>query len=159
MDRQCHQFRVPSSICLHLNVSHHHTSHYIASCLVGCWLSDPLNHFLGRRGTPFFCSIFCIRAVLGQAFTQTWQQLLVITLLHHHPPLILTSQKKICRLLLGLGMGPKASTSPIFSAENVPAKIRGGLIMCWQLWASLSYLSPLDTHTQIALTRPHSALC
>jgi sugar porter (SP) family MFS transporter len=95
---------------------------YIASCLVGCWLSDPLNHFLGRRGTLFFCGIFCIGAVLGQAFCQTWPQLLA------------------CRLLLGLGMGPKASTSPVFSAENVPANIRGGLVMCWQMWTAFGIM-------------------
>ncbi len=33
-------------------------------------------------------------------------------------------------------MGPKASTSPVFAAENVPANIRGGLVMCWQMWVS-----------------------
>jgi len=31
-------------------------------------------------------------------------------------------------------MGPKASTSPVFAAENTPAIIRGGLVMSWQLW-------------------------
>ncbi|KAF8636121.1 hypothetical protein AX17_003776 [Amanita inopinata Kibby_2008] len=91
---------------------------YIASCLMGCWLTDPLNHFFGRRGTLFWCGIFCIFSVIGQAVSQTWPQLLV------------------CRLLLGLGMGPKASTSPVFSAENVPANIRGGLVMCWQMWTA-----------------------
>jgi hypothetical protein len=44
---------------------------------------------------------------------------------------------KVCRLLLGLGMGPKASTSPVFAAENTPANIRGGLVMSWQLWVSI----------------------
>jgi hypothetical protein len=29
-------------------------------------------------------------------------------------------------------MGPKASTSPVFAAENTPANIRGGLVMSWQ---------------------------
>ncbi|KAF8063601.1 hypothetical protein FPV67DRAFT_1672617 [Lyophyllum atratum] len=51
---------------------------YIASCLLGCWLTDPLNHFLGRRGTLFFCGIFCIFAVIGQGLAQTWPQLLLI---------------------------------------------------------------------------------
>ncbi|KIL64192.1 hypothetical protein M378DRAFT_11588 [Amanita muscaria Koide BX008] len=91
---------------------------YIASALVGCWLSDPLNHYFGRRGTLFWCGIFCIFSVLGQGLVQSWPQLLV------------------CRLLLGLGMGPKASTSPVFAAENVPAAIRGGLVMCWQMWTA-----------------------
>ena len=33
-------------------------------------------------------------------------------------------------------MGSKASTVPIFAAENVPASIRGGLVMCWQMWVA-----------------------
>lgn len=33
-------------------------------------------------------------------------------------------------------MGSKASTVPIFSAENVPAAIRGGLVMSWQMWTA-----------------------
>lgn len=30
-------------------------------------------------------------------------------------------------------MGAKASTVPIFCAENSPAAVRGGLVMCWQM--------------------------
>jgi len=33
-------------------------------------------------------------------------------------------------------MGAKGSTVPIFAAENVPATIRGGLVMTWQLWTA-----------------------
>ncbi|KDR75660.1 hypothetical protein GALMADRAFT_97411 [Galerina marginata CBS 339.88] len=91
---------------------------YIATSLIGAWLTDPLNHYLGRRGTLFWCGIFCTFSVIGQGFSQTWPQLLV------------------CRLLLGLGMGPKATTSPVFAAENVPANIRGGLVMSWQMWTA-----------------------
>ncbi|GLB43018.1 putative major facilitator superfamily, sugar transporter (TC 2.A.1.1) family protein [Lyophyllum shimeji] len=95
---------------------------YVATSLLGSWLTDPLNHFLGRRGTLFFCGIFCIFAVLGQGLAKTWPQLLV------------------CRLLLGLGMGPKATTSPVFAAENTPASIRGGLVMCWQMWTAFGIM-------------------
>ncbi|KAF9035249.1 hypothetical protein BJ165DRAFT_1511010 [Panaeolus papilionaceus] len=91
---------------------------YIASALLGCWLTDPLNHFFGRRGTLFWCGIFCTLSVIGQGLAQTWPQLFV------------------CRLLLGLGMGPKATTSPVYAAENVPANIRGGLVMSWQMWTA-----------------------
>jgi hypothetical protein len=48
---------------------------------------------------------------------------------------------QVCRLLLGLGMGPKATTSPVFAAENTPASIRGGLVMSWQLWVMIILLS------------------
>lgn len=91
---------------------------YIASAFIGCWLSDPLNNYFGRRGTIFFSAIFCLFSVIGSACTQTWWQLF------------------ICRLLLGIGMGSKASTVPIYAAENVPALIRGGLVMSWQMWTA-----------------------
>jgi MFS family permease len=88
---------------------------YIASALLGCWLSDPLNNYLGRRGTIFFSACFCCLSVIGSACTQNWWELF------------------ITRILLGIGMGSKASTVPIFCAENAPASVRGGLVMCWQV--------------------------
>lgn len=45
---------------------------YIASAFCGCWLSDPLNNYFGRRGTIFFAAIFCLLSVIGSACTQTW---------------------------------------------------------------------------------------
>lgn len=33
-------------------------------------------------------------------------------------------------------MGCKGSTVPIFSAENAPAAVRGGLVMSWQMWTA-----------------------
>ncbi|KAG9237233.1 MFS sugar transporter-like protein [Amylocarpus encephaloides] len=89
---------------------------YIGSALFGCWLADPLNNWLGRRGTIFVSGNLCLWTVIGSAFVQTWPQLL------------------ICRILLGLGMGAKASTVPIYAAENSPAAIRGALVMSWQMW-------------------------
>lgn len=91
---------------------------YIASAFLGCWLSDPLNNFIGRRGTIFFSAIFCLLSVIGSGCSQNWWELF------------------ICRILLGIGMGAKASTVPIYAAENVPASIRGGLVMCWQMWTA-----------------------
>lgn len=84
----------------------------------GCWLSDPLNYYLGRRGTIFIAAVFCLLPVIGSAGAQNWPQLF------------------ICRLLLGIGMGTKASTVPIFAAENSPPSIRGGLVMSWQMWTA-----------------------
>jgi hypothetical protein len=40
------------------------------------------------------------------------------------------------RMLLGIGMGLKEVTVPVFSAENAPAIIRGGLVMSWQMWTA-----------------------
>lgn len=33
-------------------------------------------------------------------------------------------------------MGAKASTVPIYAAENSPASIRGALVMTWQMWTA-----------------------
>ncbi|ATZ46760.1 hypothetical protein BCIN_02g01270 [Botrytis cinerea B05.10] len=89
---------------------------YISSAFIGCWISDPLNNYFGRRGTIFVAGNFCLWSVIGSAFTTTWQELF------------------ICRLILGLGMGAKASTVPVYAAENSPAAIRGALVMSWQVW-------------------------
>ncbi|KAJ7755722.1 hypothetical protein DFH07DRAFT_885765 [Mycena maculata] len=95
---------------------------YISTALLGCWLTDPLNNFFGRRGAIFVSAIFCTLSVIGSGLTQTWPQLFV------------------CRLLLGIGMGVKASTVPVYSAENCPASIRGGLVMSWQMWTAFGIL-------------------
>ncbi|KAJ5986460.1 Major facilitator superfamily domain general substrate transporter [Penicillium sp. IBT 35674x] len=91
---------------------------YITICLFAGWLSDPLNSLLGRKGTIFLAAIFSLLAPLGSAFTQTWPQLVV------------------CRILLGIGMGLKEVTVPVYSAENAPTNIRGGLVMSWQVWTA-----------------------
>lgn len=81
-------------------------------------MSDPLNNYFGRRGTIFVSAVFCLLSVIGSAVSQTWPQLFVT------------------RLLLGIGMGCKASTVPIYAAENCPAVIRGALVMSWQMWTA-----------------------
>ncbi|ORX97175.1 MFS transporter [Clohesyomyces aquaticus] len=91
---------------------------YIAIAFFAGWISDPVNEYLGRRGTIFIAAIFSLLAPIGSALTQTWGQLVV------------------CRILLGIGMGLKEVTVPVFSAENSPANIRGGLVMSWQVWTA-----------------------
>ncbi|KAL2144384.1 hypothetical protein VTI28DRAFT_9208 [Corynascus sepedonium] len=91
---------------------------YIGSALIGCWLSDPINNWLGRRGVIFVSAHFCIWPVIGSAFCHNWPEQLA------------------CRLLMGIGMGVKASTVPIYAAENSPALIRGALVMSWQMWTA-----------------------
>ncbi|KAK6530090.1 hypothetical protein TWF694_003462 [Orbilia ellipsospora] len=84
---------------------------YIGSAFIGCWLSDPINNMVGRRGTIFFAANFCLWPAIGSGFTRNWWELF------------------ICRILLGIGMGAKGSTVPVFAAENSPAAIRGSLVM------------------------------
>jgi hypothetical protein len=73
----------------------------------GCWISDPFNTWFGRRGTIFIAAIICVFTPIGGAFSKSWETLFV------------------SRLILGIGMGLKGSTVPIFAAENSPAMIRG----------------------------------
>ncbi|KAI1097793.1 hypothetical protein F4804DRAFT_151211 [Jackrogersella minutella] len=91
---------------------------YIGSAFIGCWLSDPINNWIGRRGVIFVSAHFCLWPVIGSAFCHTWGEQLA------------------CRLLMGIGMGIKASTVPIYAAENAPASIRGALVMSWQMWTA-----------------------
>ncbi|KAF1969772.1 sugar transporter [Bimuria novae-zelandiae CBS 107.79] len=91
---------------------------YIAIALFCAWISDPINDLLGRRGTIFIAAIFSVLAPIGSGLTQSWGQLAA------------------CRVLLGIGMGLKEVTVPVFSAENVPANVRGGLVMSWQIWTA-----------------------
>ncbi|KKY27563.1 putative sugar inositol transporter [Phaeomoniella chlamydospora] len=91
---------------------------YIGSAFIGCWLSDPINAYCGRRGTIFISAIFCLITPIGGAVTQTWEQLFGT------------------RILMGIGMGLKGATVPIFAAENSPPAIRGALVMSWQMWTA-----------------------
>ncbi|KAI7776156.1 hypothetical protein LA080_005778 [Diaporthe eres] len=91
---------------------------YIGSAVLGCWLTDPINNWLGRRGVIFVSANFCLWPVIGSAFCHAWPEQLA------------------CRLLMGIGMGVKASTVPVYAAENSPAPVRGALVMTWQLWTA-----------------------
>ncbi|KAI2777955.1 hypothetical protein F4815DRAFT_256293 [Daldinia loculata] len=91
---------------------------YIGSAFIGCWLSDPINNWIGRRGVIFVSAHFCLWPVIGSAFCHTWEEQLA------------------CRLLMGIGMGVKASTVPVYAAENAPAAVRGALVMSWQMWTA-----------------------
>jgi MFS family permease len=73
-----------------------------------CWFSDWLNEaFAGRRATIAISAIMIfISSVVGAFATSTG--------------MLLAS-----RVLLGVGMGWKASTVPVFAAEIAPAHLRG----------------------------------
>lgn len=121
VDRRLHQL---CSLHYHLplvrnypNMSHGFLSNLFIDYSAG-WLSDPLNHRLGRKGTILLAAIFSLLAPIGSALTQTWGQLVA------------------CRVLLGIGMGLKEVTVPVYSAENAPTNIRGGLVMSWQVWTA-----------------------
>ena len=88
---------------------------YLA-CVVSCWLTPWLNRHLGRRGTIIFTAIFSTAFALAQAFAKTWQS----SLIH--------------RFLMGLGIGPRSATFPIYAAECSPTDSRGTLVVLLQLF-------------------------
>lgn len=81
-----------------------------------------MNNLFGRRGTIFLTNLFVTFPVLAQGFTQDWVGML------------------ICRLFMGLGMGIKISTIPIYSAEVSPASIRGGIVTSFQFFVAFGIL-------------------
>lgn len=91
-------------------------------CTFSCWLNYPLNRLLNRRGVIFWTCLISSLTCLGQAFPQTWQQLFA------------------ARFLLGLGIGPKSATIPIYAAECAPSNIRGALVMMWQMWTAFGIM-------------------
>ncbi|KAI9848143.1 MAG: hypothetical protein M1838_000639 [Thelocarpon superellum] len=95
---------------------------YLCCAFIGCWLTVPFNHYLGRRGTIFLTCCFSALACFWQAFTNTWWHMF------------------IARFALGLGIGPKSATVPIYAAECTPPAIRGALVMQWQMWTAFGIM-------------------
>ncbi|KAI5290953.1 hypothetical protein KEM52_000299, partial [Ascosphaera acerosa] len=95
---------------------------YLVCATLGCWITEPLNRFLGRRGTIFLTCFIAAVASVWEGVANSWVNLL------------------IARLVLGLGIGPKSSTVPIYTAECAPAPIRGALVMMWQMWTAFGIM-------------------
>lgn len=91
---------------------------YLACAILGCWLTEPMNRWLARRGTIFWSCMIAAVASIWEAVVFSWPNLFV------------------ARFVLGLGIGPKSSTVPVYAAECSPAPIRGALVMMWQMWVS-----------------------
>ncbi|KAG5988009.1 hypothetical protein E4U43_004857, partial [Claviceps pusilla] len=89
---------------------------FLTAGLIGAFIVDPLNHYLGRRGEIFLTAACLTATPIGSAFAQSWQGLFA------------------ARFVMGIGIGAKNATVPIYSAEMAPARTRGALVMFWQLW-------------------------
>ncbi|KAL2882475.1 hypothetical protein SGCOL_002215 [Colletotrichum sp. CLE4] len=95
---------------------------YLCCAIIGCWLTEPMNKRFGRRGTVFISCLISALACFWQAFTNTWWHMF------------------IARFFLGFGIGPKSATTPIFAAECAPPRLRGALVMQWQLWTAFGIM-------------------
>ncbi|KUM55731.1 hypothetical protein ACN42_g11511 [Penicillium freii] len=94
-----------------------------SSCaIIGCWLTEPLNRLFARRGTIFISCLIAAVASVWEGVANTWVNLF------------------IARVVLGLGIGSKSSTVPVYAAECSPAPIRGALVMMWQMWTAFGIM-------------------
>ncbi|KAF9235407.1 hypothetical protein BU15DRAFT_89580 [Melanogaster broomeanus] len=91
---------------------------YLCCATISCWLTDPLNQWLGRKKTIFITCFISFITCIWSALTNTWWHLF------------------IARFFLGFGIGPKSATVPVYAAECSPAPIRGALVMMWQMWTA-----------------------
>ncbi|KGB80306.2 sugar transporter [Cryptococcus deuterogattii R265] len=89
---------------------------FLTAGCIGAFIVDPLNHYLGRRGEIFLTACCLTATPIASGFTHSWQALFAV------------------RFVMGIGIGAKNATVPIFSAELAPARVRGALVMFWQLW-------------------------
>jgi MFS family permease len=95
---------------------------YAAAALIGCWLNAPLNKHLGRRGTIFFSCAIAFGTGIWQAAASRWGSFVA------------------ARFILGLAVGAKSATTPIYAAECAPKAIRGALTMMWQMWTAFGIM-------------------
>jgi MFS family permease len=83
---------------------------YLCCAILGCWLTEPMNKIFARRGTIFISCFIAAVASIWEGVANSWVNLF------------------IARFVLGLGIGPKSSTVPVYTAECAPAPIRGALV-------------------------------
>ena len=95
---------------------------YLACAILGCWLTEPLNKILARRGTIFLSCAVAAIASIWEGVANSWVNLF------------------IARFVLGLGIGSKSTTVPVYTAECAPAPIRGALVMQWQVWTAFGIM-------------------
>ncbi|PGH15989.1 hypothetical protein AJ80_05365 [Polytolypa hystricis UAMH7299] len=95
---------------------------YLACAILGCWLTEPFNRYTGRRGTIFISCFIAAVASIWEGVANSWINLFM------------------ARFVLGLWIGSKSSTVPVYAAECSPAPIRGALVMMWQMWTAFGIM-------------------
>lgn len=88
-------------------------------------MTEPLNAVFARRGTIFISCVVAAVASVWEGVVQSWPNLFV------------------ARFVLGLGIGAKSATIPVYAAETAPPRIRGALVMQWQVWTAFGIMVSL----------------
>ncbi|VTT68304.1 unnamed protein product [Fusarium fujikuroi] len=99
---------------------------YFSAAVIGCPLAAPMSSLFGRRGVIIVASFLIFAASVGSA---------CITL-NDNAWLSLRS----IRLIGGVGMGLKATSTPILAAETAVGSWRGSSVLLWQLWVSFGIM-------------------
>nr|SIP56073.1 putative sugar porter [Yarrowia phangngaensis] len=95
---------------------------YLCCAIVACWLTDPINKYLGRKWTIFWTCFWSGATCFWSGFVNSWWHLF------------------IARFFLGFGIGPKSATVPVYAAECAPPAIRGAMVMMWQMWTAFGIM-------------------
>ncbi|KAF0637627.1 hypothetical protein FPSE5266_08297 [Fusarium pseudograminearum] len=107
---------------------------YFSAAVLGCPLAAPLNTLLGRRGAIIVAAFLILASSIGSACIPlptsdndsardgTWALLAGI------------------RIIGGVGMGLKATSTPILAAETAVGSWRGSSILMWQLWVAFGIM-------------------
>ncbi|KAF4958984.1 hypothetical protein FSARC_10887 [Fusarium sarcochroum] len=100
---------------------------YFSAAVLGCPLAAPVNSLFGRRGAIILASVLILAASVGSAAIplegNSWALLGGI------------------RLIGGVGMGLKATSTPILAAETAIGSWRGSSVLLWQLWVAFGIMT------------------
>lgn len=89
---------------------------WFSASLLGSFLSDPLSEFTGRRTALFTATLCSFTSSVAGSRAQNWKSLVGT------------------RVLLGLGIGGKASIVPVLESEVLPPSKRGRILVSWQVF-------------------------
>ncbi|CAF1277668.1 unnamed protein product [Didymodactylos carnosus] len=115
-------------------------SPYLACFTISVWLTEPMNNFFGRRGTIFIMCIVAAVTSIWEAVSHSWVNLF------------------IARFFLGISIGVKSTTVPIYTAESSPPAIRGALTMLWQTFTAFGIMLGYIMDVAFANVRPDTYL-
>lgn len=89
---------------------------WFSASILGSYLSDPLSEYTGRRIALFIAALCSFTSSVAGSRVTSWKALVGT------------------RVLLGLGIGGKASIVPVLESEVLPPSKRGRLLVSWQVF-------------------------
>ncbi|KAH7189087.1 uncharacterized protein B0J16DRAFT_397081 [Fusarium flagelliforme] len=108
---------------------------YFSAAVLGCPLAAPLNTLFGRRGAIIVAAFLILASSIGSACIPLPTS--------DNAPVRDGSWALLAgvRIIGGVGMGVKATSTPILAAETAVGSWRGSHILMWQLWVAFGIMS------------------